>query len=163
MKMCPSEGASELEKLFIHNFGLVVSQAVSFKPSSREEMDEFVQAGSVGMLKALKRYDPKRGRLSTYCIFCIRKAIELYIRKQRKYEEICQLESDIAYNYSERLEDYLPDTIGDIEKRLLNMSMEGYSYKQIAKKTGINRDVIRNIMNQIYANIREVNEENIDG
>jgi DNA-directed RNA polymerase specialized sigma subunit len=43
------------------NMGLVVSVVNSFNPKSDEERDEYIQAGRIGLWKALQKYDPNRG------------------------------------------------------------------------------------------------------
>ena len=43
------------------NMGLVVSVVNSFNPKSDEEREEYIQAGRIGLWKALQKYDPNRG------------------------------------------------------------------------------------------------------
>ena len=46
-----------MQDLIEENMGLVVSVVESFRPQSSQERDTFIQAGRIGLWKALKKYD----------------------------------------------------------------------------------------------------------
>lgn len=59
-----------LDKLITSNIGLVVSISQKYFGPSR---DDLIQAGSLGLVEAARRYDPERGnRFSTYATYWIR-------------------------------------------------------------------------------------------
>ncbi|QQR65410.1 sigma-70 family RNA polymerase sigma factor [Candidatus Kaiserbacteria bacterium] len=63
------------ERLILCNLRLVVNQARKFSRSP-EQFADFAQCGSLGLLKAVKHFDPKRGiRFSTYAYNWINSAI----------------------------------------------------------------------------------------
>jgi DNA-directed RNA polymerase specialized sigma subunit len=56
----------ELEdQLIRNNYGLVVSQALSFL-SKNSSLDEFIQAGLIGLLRAIRQHDEDIAKFSTY-------------------------------------------------------------------------------------------------
>ena len=56
-----------MDDLIEKNMGLVVSVVNSFKPRNQTEREDYVQAGRIGLWKALKKYDRSKGAvLSTY-------------------------------------------------------------------------------------------------
>jgi RNA polymerase primary sigma factor len=65
------------------NLGLVRYVARSYSGSG-VEFDELVQEGTVGLVKAVDRFDPARGRkLSTYAVWWIRSAMLEAIRRSK--------------------------------------------------------------------------------
>ena len=50
-----------MNDLIEENMGLVVSVVNSFKPRNNTEREDYIQAGRIGLWKALKNYDPNRG------------------------------------------------------------------------------------------------------
>ncbi|MDE6292463.1 MAG: sigma-70 family RNA polymerase sigma factor, partial [Bacilli bacterium] len=95
---------SAREKLFNHNLRLVVYVASAYKNRIKHlKIMDIIQEGGIGLLKAIDKYEPKKGAFSTYAIFWIRQAIMRAIDDQdedirkpvhiaykiRKYRHIC--------------------------------------------------------------------------
>ena len=68
----PSEHENQKIK---DNYGLVVSQALSFSRSYNQDLEDYIQVGLIGLLKAIRKHDPERSKLSTYATVCIRNEI----------------------------------------------------------------------------------------
>jgi RNA polymerase primary sigma factor len=65
------------------NLALVISVAKGFA-NSGARLDDLVQEGNVGLLKAIDHFDPKKGtRLSTYAVWWIRAYITRYLQDNR--------------------------------------------------------------------------------
>ena len=47
-----------MDDLIEKNMGLVVSVVNSFKPQNYTERDDYIQAGRIGLWKALRKYNP---------------------------------------------------------------------------------------------------------
>jgi RNA polymerase sigma factor (sigma-70 family) len=77
-------GNSAVEKLLEHNTALVWSRARNFKskhPASAD-LDDLVQEGYVGLLRAAEKYDPSRGnKFSTVAFYWIDQAIARSVSK----------------------------------------------------------------------------------
>jgi DNA-directed RNA polymerase sigma subunit (sigma70/sigma32) len=67
------------QKFAEHNTRLVIAKVKSLNPP-RNDFDDYVSAGNYGLMRAIERFDPKRGyRFSTYAFWWIQHGItELY-------------------------------------------------------------------------------------
>lgn len=79
---CELHSAAEQakEKLLQGNIRLVVSVARKYAKVCDIDLDDLIQAGMLGLIKAIDKFDHARGfRFSTYATWLIRKAITRYI------------------------------------------------------------------------------------
>lgn len=71
------------QRMIASHGGLV--RFVAYKQRTTLSLDDLIQEGTVGLIKAVDRFDPHRGnRFSTYAIFWIKQAISRLIVKQEK-------------------------------------------------------------------------------
>lgn len=153
---------AELEQTIKDNFGLIVSQALLFNPPSKDELDEYIQIGSLAMMRAVKNFDAAKGaQFSTFACNCISNAIKNYIKKNSKKLDVTSTPTE--YNVTASFEELIPDTLTDIESKLINLKLANYSIKEIAAETGFSVVKVRNILSKAYTKIREANEENTNG
>jgi RNA polymerase primary sigma factor len=69
------DGQAALEALILHNLPLVVSVAGRFH-NTELELDDLIQEGILGLIRAAERYDPRRGtRFGTLAVWWIRQSI----------------------------------------------------------------------------------------
>lgn len=79
-----SEKARARERLTNANLKLVVTLAKRHTRSGLS-LHELIAEGNVGLIKAVERFDPKRGtRFSTYAAYWIRRAIQLAVRRLKR-------------------------------------------------------------------------------
>ena len=72
------------DKLFQHNMKLVVSEAYKYA-GYKIPIEDLVQEGMIGLMTAIKKFDPERGcRFSTAAVPWIKQAITRYIAEYRK-------------------------------------------------------------------------------
>lgn len=65
------------------NLALVISVAKKYVDRGGR-MDDLVQEGNIGLLKAIEHYDPKKGtRFATYAVWWIRAYIQRYLQDNR--------------------------------------------------------------------------------
>mgnify|MGYP000477357519 CR=1 FL=1 len=65
------------EKLILHNLRLVYWVAEKYYVPGRNEMDDLFQAGVLGLMKAIDKYEPDRGaKFSTVAVWYIQNAIK---------------------------------------------------------------------------------------
>jgi RNA polymerase primary sigma factor len=71
------------EKLATCNLALVISVAKKFRDRGAR-VDDLVQEGNIGLLKAIEHYDPNKGtRFATYAVWWIRAYIQRYLQDNR--------------------------------------------------------------------------------
>jgi len=71
------------QRLAACNLALVVSVVKKYA-SSGARMDDLVQEGSVGLLKAIDHFDPSKGtRFATYAVWWIRAYVQRYLQDNR--------------------------------------------------------------------------------
>lgn len=150
----------ELEKLFEDNYGLLVSQALSFCPRNQNELDDYIQVAAIGMMKACETYDADQSKFSTFAIVCIRNAIKNHLRKEKKsnrlafYDDLDRRQAYIA----DSLFDVLPDSLTEKEKFVIKLRIEGYSYKEAAELLNMPVHRLKNFVYNTYRKIRKANE-----
>lgn len=85
------------EKLIRENTGLVKSVALRLYYACDEELDDLIQMGYIGLLKAARRFEPERGlKFSTYAVPMIAGEIRSQLRDKGAVKVSRSLKSDAA-------------------------------------------------------------------
>ncbi|MDP8971264.1 MAG: sigma-70 family RNA polymerase sigma factor [Actinomycetota bacterium] len=72
-----AEGQAAFDQFVAANLRLVVSVAADFSKRSSLDLDELIQEGNLGLLRAVQKFDWRRGyKFSTYATWWIRQAIQ---------------------------------------------------------------------------------------
>jgi RNA polymerase sigma-32 factor len=88
MEYCKSREPALGRRLANANLWLVVWIARSY-PSAREHLADLVQEGNLGLLQALRKYDPERGvRFASYAAFWIRAYMLRFLVNNRSLVKI---------------------------------------------------------------------------
>ena len=100
-KVCSGrqEGAdNEKEEKLIHEHaGLVKSVALRLSYACDEELDDLIQIGYIGLIKAARRFEPERGfRFSTYAVPMIAGEIRSQLRDRGAVKVSRSLKNDVA-------------------------------------------------------------------
>jgi len=83
------------DKLIEHNLRLV-AHVVKKYYASREDQDDLVSIGTIGLIKAVSTFKPDRNiRLATYACRCIENEILMYFRTLRKQSQEVSLSEPI--------------------------------------------------------------------
>lgn len=154
---------TELEALFDQHYGLLVSQAISFRPPTQTDLDEYIQVAALGMINAIDKYDKNKSKFSTYAICCIRNALKNYLRGQNKFKSDVRLEFEIETKDPTIIDEYLPDSLTDSEYRIFQMKIEGWTTKDIAEELNWRVHRVRKALGNAYEKIKEAYEKSIDG
>lgn len=73
------------DELVLRNLPLVISVARKYI-NRGARLDDLIQEGNVGLMKAVERYDPKKGtRFATYAVWWIRAYVQRYLHDNRSH------------------------------------------------------------------------------
>lgn len=86
----------DMEKMVAEHTGLVKSVALRLSYVYGEEADDLMQIGYIGLMKAIKGFDPAKGfKFSTYAVPLITGEIRCQIRDQGRIKVSRSLKSDV--------------------------------------------------------------------
>ncbi len=86
---------SAKDKLITHNMRLVAH--VVKKYSGAAETDDLISVGSIGLIKAINSYNPKKGTgLATYTSRCIENEILMLLRANKKHKNDVSLSDPVG-------------------------------------------------------------------
>ena len=107
-----AEGDEEAKRLLIrHNLRLVAHVAKKF-PNVGMETDDLVSIGTIGLIKAVSSFDPRKGAtLATYAARCIQNEILMSLRSSKKRQNDVSLFAAIGTDH-EGNEITLADVMG---------------------------------------------------
>lgn len=152
-----------MENLIEENMGLVISIVNSFNPKTDDEREEYIQAGRIGLWKAIQKYNPTRGcKFSPYARNPIRWEIIKTINGTKKYNNQTSLNNitmeflDICNSYD--FWEYLPDYLTSEEKKVLELRCSGYNFSEICKSISRGRHYTKQLFVNVVKKIREANE-----
>ena len=81
----------------MQNINLIRKIAWSFHKTTGEDWEELFQEASLAYLKAIRSYDPKRGKISTYIWWCVVSHLKTYLRKEHTLtDHVCSIEDNPA-------------------------------------------------------------------
>ena len=94
----------------MENINLIRKIAWSFHNSTGEEWDDLFQEAALAYLEALKTYNPKKGKITTYMWWCITSHLKNYLKLKEKQTGHLQPEEN------------LPDTKPAVPTNLENLT-----------------------------------------
>ena len=152
------------EQLIKKHYGLVVSQALRFIGEDKQLLEDYIQVGLIGLLKAIRKYDEDRSKFSTFASVCIRNELINFINRSLKREKRLNIiyNSDLLLGLSK---EYLtpPDTTLDPESKLLTeeerlivtRKIQNCSDKEVAKEIGCSRPILKDKISSIITTLKE--------
>ena len=151
-----------MEKLIEKNMALVMSIVNSFHPKNQTERDDYLQAGRIGLWKALKNFNPAKGNvISTYAWNPIRWEIIKEIRSiHPKYQDVKIEDPHYAiYNHPTPFWEVLPSILTLLELKIIEMRLEGYKFKEISHRLCKDMSQVKKNYQRAISKIREMNHE----
>lgn len=141
--------------------GLVINIARSLAYHNPAELDEFIQLGRIGLLKAIRKYNPKLGNLSTIAWHYIQGEIKKAIRKNSRYNPVEIIET--GYEPSENFWELLPDTLTENERKIIELKVQGYTFEEISNEIELTKSWVHMLFKRAIKKIQNANkEENIN-
>lgn len=155
---------SELIAGYFYRVGYI---ADNFYPAEKEDL---VQEGLMGLLNAVRTFDPKSGvKFSTYSSVCIknkmrsafRKSSSISNAKDTEYDFLdkCQVDPENIIIENERMEELYKDifnALSDMEWQVFQLFLTGMSFNQIALKLSLTRKSVNNAMQRIRRKLKSV-------
>ena len=137
--------------------GLVIVQAMMFRPTTLSDFDDYISSGRIGLLKAIRHFDPnKNTKFSTYAAICIRREM---IREVQRDKDQKVLRTTINHSDKEHpleLWEILPDNLDDIEKEVLEVRLlQNYTLKEIGERFSRSKQWASTILKKAISKIRE--------
>ena len=156
-----------MEELIEKNMGLVMTIVNKFNPSNSLERDRYIQAGRIGLWKALKKFSPERGtKFSPYAWRPIQWEIIKEIRSSKSKESHLfhspsvadQKEEGPVLPPKENFWELLPSSLTSEEQQVIDSRLEGYNFKEISGILNVNRSQVKKLFNSALKKIRDTND-----
>ena len=130
------------------------------------DLEDLVQEGMIGLYKAIKGYSGhKETTFKTFAIICIKHQIQTAIKRANTNKNK-PLSSAISFqsfqdgkvidkeNY-QNLKQTIKSCLSEMEYKVLQLYLKGYSYKEISNVLRINSKSIDNSLTRIKTKLRE--------
>ena len=149
---------NQLESDLIEEYApLVISQALLFRSTNITSLDDYIQVGFIGLLKAIRHYNPnKNTKLSTFSTICIKRAI---YKEYKKFSNEKNLNIDIPGKQDVNFWEFEPPNLTDIEKKVLGLRLQGYTYQEIGEKLNFTKSWASELLSSAFKKIRGANCE----
>tara|TARA_R110002020_G_scaffold349104_3_gene562745 strand:- start:123 stop:539 length:417 start_codon:yes stop_codon:yes gene_type:complete len=137
---------------------LVVSQALYFLDDPNFE--DYIQAGLIGLLKAIRNYDKNQAKFSTFATVCVRNEIQSLSKRTKKYKSKNSghvAEEDKQYNIKETLSDYLPEFLSEDYKFIISLKIQNYTNAEIASFISCSKKDVKEKIELIIKLLKEYN------
>lgn len=150
---------NDIEKCLKENYGLIVSQAKRFNPKNKHILEEYVQIGVMAFLKAFDKFNPEKGKFSTYISRCIHNAIYDFIISNNKVRFVAtdSIEKESVAN-SFNFDEIIPSNLTSDERQLLELLRKNFSKEEIMHTMNINKYTLYVISNNIKNKIKNATE-----
>lgn len=129
-------GDEEARKILIeHNLRLVAHVCKKYSAAKKNEFDDLVSIGSIGLIKGINTYNSKKSiKLSTYISKCIENEILMYFRSNKKTNNDIYLEEPIGKDKDDNaitLQDVIRNDERPIDEEIDNKIKKAKMFKAI--------------------------------
>jgi RNA polymerase sigma factor (sigma-70 family) len=155
-----------MEELIEKHMGLVMSIVNRFSPKNQTEKDDYIQAGRIGLWKALTKFSKTGGsKFSPYAWNPIKWEIIKEIRSAKsKHDSVSPEECERYYGDGMIRNDTpfwecVPSSLTTAEREVIQLRREGYNFKEISCALDCHRSRTKKIFQSAIKKIRETNNE----
>ena len=141
--------------------GLVLTIVNRFNPKDLNEKESYIQAGRIGLWKALSKFSETGGsKFSPYAWNPIKWEIIKEIRATTKQREVSALSNDNnrVCNYPPPFWELIPSCLSSLELQVIQLRWEGYNFKEISSKLKCHRSYTKKLFHNAIKKIRDNNE-----
>lgn len=137
---------------------LVISIAKSFHPP-QSKLDDYIQCGYIGLLKAIRKHNPSKGKLTTIATPSIKWEILNYIRKNKKNNDTFNLTIDVMDTKTDTFinEYFNAKNFSDLERKIIIYKSRGMTLREIASKTNFSVGWISYLYHSTINKIKVIN------
>ena len=150
-----------MNDLIEKNMGLVLTIVNRFNPKSLNEKESYIQAGRIGLWKALSKFSETGGsKFSPYAWNPIKWEIIKEIRATTTQREVSTLSNDNnrVCNNSPPFWELIPSCLSSLELQVIQLRLEGYNFKEISSKLKFHRSHTKKLFHNAIKKIRDNNE-----
>jgi len=146
---------SQVEKMIEENKNLIYSIANSlYIPNKAFSIEDLIQVGFLAICKSANKYNPERGRVSTFITHCAKNDMIKFIRKNKIGRELIYNElKSLSYDETEEIlkSDVLDyyNLKNTIEEKIVTLKRNGESNRAIGKKLNLNSNKVSSILSEI--------------
>lgn len=148
------------EQELLKNIKIVGAQANHFAPNNVCDRNDYMQTGCIALLRAMRKRDPTKGKLTTYSWRMIYRDIK---KKQSEKFKANYTKPEIKRNDFSlptfHLWEIIPDGMTDQEMKVIELKLDNFNVRQIAKKMEIKCKEVEEIFASACQKIREANLE----
>jgi RNA polymerase sigma factor (sigma-70 family) len=149
----------ELEELLVQqHYGLVVSQALSFCGQTGL-LEDYIQVGLIGLLKAIRNYEPARSKFSTFSTTCIKNEILRFKNKNKKHENCTNLIENVSYCEKIQLWEFFPDNLSEEEFFILSLKQSNFTRKEMCEALHCSKRKVDQKINRLIKKLKFYNDE----
>lgn len=132
---------------------LVVSQALKFRPNKLTGFEDYLQAGFIGLLRAVRKFDPSRNvKFSTFSVICIKRQI---LKEFKKLKPTMSLLHEIECESKEEFWELHPDCLSETEKKVIALRLKNYTYEQIGNELNFTKSWASEVLSSAIKKIKE--------
>jgi len=130
------------EKLLLSNLRLVVYAAREYKARGSLAFLDLVQEGNIGLLRAIKKFDPERGfRFSTYAMWWVHHAIRRVLSKEgrtvRLPQSVIQLAQKIEVFEQKFLDEHGTPPTNEATAQAMGVTLDRLTQVKMALQSGV--------------------------
>ena len=148
------------EQLVRDNYGLVVSQALSFLSDNKIPLEDYIQAGLIGLLKSIRKFEEKKSKFSTFASVCIKNEM-LNLKRKNKKDLVIFNDDLVSINHPEYMAsnffEYLPDHLTEEDKFIIKLKLTNHTNSEIADFLSCSKSTVSNKIRRIIKVIKESN------
>jgi len=149
-----------MDDLIEENMGLVADIVKKFKPKNHTEREDLMDAGRIGLWKALQKYDLESGNaISTYAWRPIRWSIIREIKNQNSNKTLSLIDNTyVDIKSKENLWELFTNDMTDEEKKIINLRQQGYKFREICGILNQSPSSVKNKFYNLLVRLREANK-----
>ena len=146
------------DELIKQHTGLIIVQASKFNDTSLSDSEDYIAAGRIGLLKAIRYYDESRDtKFSTFATTCIRREMI----RESSYDKDVGMQKTVdeqvfVYEHNAEWWEMLPDNLSDLEVNVLeDRVLKNFTLQEIGDRWGHTKQWASNVLYRAINKVRD--------